>query len=495
MLKRLALSALLATSLFGAGTCDGGSSGTAPTITKITAPSPQVPNLDGWVIHIRCIADAADGSYPNTTLPQAGGGIENTDGLYFYQLVTNPGSPAPTDNYDITAIATNTGLDLLGGNGANRDTSTTETAAPATLSTVFLGPVSFRTSGNSVNSAVFEADLYLLRTGALRASSGSSGGVSSLAATSPLTTTGATGDITIACATCLTSAAPIDATYITQTANATLTNEQAIGALSTGLMKVTTTTGAVTSVVPGTGVETWITTPTTANLATALGATPVYGGNNCGTATYIPYVTSAGVVMCSITSVYDATNFRISVGDRVGNPSGQVSIGSATSGYGGLWMGSAAPSFSNYSLLGNGAFTYINSPAGGTIQFNINNANLETISATLHTSTIPISAPAYRTATNCADAAGAAACGSAAAGAFVIDAAGTSTVVSTTAVTATSRIFVFFDSSLSTELGITCNTNVPSLYGVSARTAATSFTLSATASVTNPACFSYFLMN
>lgn len=44
------------------------------------------------------------------------------------------------------------------------------------------------------------------------------------------------------------SAAPTDATYITQTANATLSAEQALGALSTGIMKVTTTTGQVTSI-------------------------------------------------------------------------------------------------------------------------------------------------------------------------------------------------------------------------------------------------------
>lgn len=42
--------------------------------------------------------------------------------------------------------------------------------------------------------------------------------------------------------------APTDATYITQTANGTLTNEQALSSLATGLMFVTTGTGVVTSV-------------------------------------------------------------------------------------------------------------------------------------------------------------------------------------------------------------------------------------------------------
>ena len=46
-------------------------------------------------------------------------------------------------------------------------------------------------------------------------------------------------------ATTITGMAPSDATYIVQTANATLTNEQALGALTTGLVKNTTTTGVL----------------------------------------------------------------------------------------------------------------------------------------------------------------------------------------------------------------------------------------------------------
>ncbi len=42
--------------------------------------------------------------------------------------------------------------------------------------------------------------------------------------------------------------APADATYITQTANATLTEEQALSALSSGIVTVTTTTGVLSSI-------------------------------------------------------------------------------------------------------------------------------------------------------------------------------------------------------------------------------------------------------
>jgi hypothetical protein len=99
------------------------------------------------------------------------------------------------------------------------------------------------------------------------------------------------------------------------------------------------------------------------------------------------------------------------------------------------------------------------------------------------------------TATNCVDSAGAAACGSAAAGAVVVDALATTVVVSTTAVHTASRIFVQFDSSLGTELGITCNATV-ALPTVSARVNNTSFTISVPAApVTNPACYSYWIVN
>jgi hypothetical protein len=68
--------------------------------------------------------------------------------------------------------------------------------------------------------------------------------------------------------------------------------------------------------------------------------------------------------------------------------------------------------------------------------------------------------------------------------------------VSTTAVTANSQIFVQEDSSLGTKLSVTCNTTTGRDYTVSARTAGTSFTITASAApVTNPACLSYFIVN
>lgn len=106
-----------------------------------------------------------------------------------------------------------------------------------------------------------------------------------------------------------------------------------------------------------------------------------------------------------------------------------------------------------------------------------------------------ITAPLVATSTNCSSAASPAVCASAAAGSVVVAAATTTVVVNTTAVTANSQIFLMFDSSLGTKLGVTCNATEPALYGVTARSAATSFTITSTAPTSNPACFSYFIVN
>lgn len=100
------------------------------------------------------------------------------------------------------------------------------------------------------------------------------------------------------------------------------------------------------------------------------------------------------------------------------------------------------------------------------------------------------------TLTNCSDSAGDAACSAAPAGSVVIDAADTTTVVSTTAVTASSQIILQEDSSLGARLSVTCNTTTGRDYTVTARTAATSFTITASAApTTNPACLSFFIVN
>ena len=46
------------------------------------------------------------------------------------RMTTDPGSTAPTSNYDVTLVD-DAAYDILGGAGANRHASTTETVVPA----------------------------------------------------------------------------------------------------------------------------------------------------------------------------------------------------------------------------------------------------------------------------------------------------------------------------------------------------------------------------
>jgi hypothetical protein len=102
---------------------------------------------------------------------------------------------------------------------------------------------------------------------------------------------------------------------------------------------------------------------------------------------------------------------------------------------------------------------------------------------------------AFSTVTACANAAAPAVCAAAPSGFVVVAASATTVTVNTTAVTANSQIQLTFDSSLGTALSVTCNTT-PVQPTVSARVAATSFTITVpSAPTTNPACFSYTIIN
>lgn len=101
---------------------------------------------------------------------------------------------------------------------------------------------------------------------------------------------------------------------------------------------------------------------------------------------------------------------------------------------------------------------------------------------------------AYYTLSNCANSGGT--CGSAASGAVTIAAAATTVTVSTTAVTAKSQILITEDSTLGTNLSVTCNTTTGRTYTVTTRTAGTSFVITASAApTTNPACLNYTIIN
>lgn len=78
------------------------------------------------------------------------------------------------------------------------------------------------------------------------------------------------------------SGAPTDATYITQTANGSLSAEQALSSLSSGIMRVATTTGVITSLTNSSGIAANISDETgtgllTFNTAPALSGAVTFG--------------------------------------------------------------------------------------------------------------------------------------------------------------------------------------------------------------------------
>lgn len=99
----------------------------------------------------------------------------------------------------------------------------------------------------------------------------------------------------------------------------------------------------------------------------------------------------------------------------------------------------------------------------------------------------------------CTSAASPAVCSSAATGSVNLAASATAIVVNTTLVSANSTIHVTRDNSLGAALSVTCNTQSSLTLGtpyVSARTAATSFTITVdVAPTTNPLCLSYTIVN
>lgn len=106
----------------------------------------------------------------------------------------------------------------------------------------------------------------------------------------------------------------------------------------------------------------------------------------------------------------------------------------------------------------------------------------------------------YQTTTNCANAASPAVCGAASAGAVAIPTGVTSVslTVNTTAVTASSRIFLASDDSV-TIAATTCNNTLATLVGglaITGRVAGTSFTVTYNGTIAaNPLCMTYFIVD
>jgi len=111
------------------------------------------------IIRFTCTGDADGGTYPATAISTYIS--SQLAGWYLYYLRTNPGTTAPTDNWDFT-ITDAHGIDVLGGAGANRHTTTSQEIVPLLGSSPFAKPFTdtwtLNVSGSTVNSAVIVID-------------------------------------------------------------------------------------------------------------------------------------------------------------------------------------------------------------------------------------------------------------------------------------------------------------------------------------------------
>lgn len=131
---------LLPTSVFAAGTV---------TQTLETIEGSGVKKLTlSWT------ADAAAATVPATATAWPING-------YILHVVTNPGTTAPTDDYNITLLDSDTS-DAMGGALLLRDEANTENVAPTIPYRFVAGKLTFTLADNAVNSAVGECIIYFV---------------------------------------------------------------------------------------------------------------------------------------------------------------------------------------------------------------------------------------------------------------------------------------------------------------------------------------------
>jgi len=150
-MKRLLLFILFSSMAYAVGTC---------TITGPTqlGSSPVLINVSPTLLlSVACTADAANGSYPATALPQL---IESPQmqGMALLRAEIAPGSPNPTAGFSVSITDAN-GVDQLTGQAINLSASTAAIYS-AGAGIPVNGTFTLNITGNSVNSAVVTTTMY-----------------------------------------------------------------------------------------------------------------------------------------------------------------------------------------------------------------------------------------------------------------------------------------------------------------------------------------------
>jgi len=108
------------------------------------------------------VADSGDGSVDAEVMNAKQVAELRHLGYYLWLMVTNPGTTAPTDDWDITVVDGD-GVDMLNSQGTDRDTTNTEIEPLAVPFPVSTESITINISGNSVNSAIIVVHLHFAR--------------------------------------------------------------------------------------------------------------------------------------------------------------------------------------------------------------------------------------------------------------------------------------------------------------------------------------------
>jgi hypothetical protein len=123
----------------------------------ITQTHSQGGKFDVLTVAVTC---DADGSISKTRL-------NLPDMIWIIYCETDPGTPAPTDDYDLY-IYNGMSVDIMGGGIGNRDTANSERAQPvidssSTMLIPAMGPFFLDQSNQAVNAAKYTLRIYYMR--------------------------------------------------------------------------------------------------------------------------------------------------------------------------------------------------------------------------------------------------------------------------------------------------------------------------------------------